>query len=147
MACDDIYIIDDGYLSAKEIGIHRAEILVIKEALSWIKQEGDLDRSYLICSDSKGVVQSLTGSKARDQTIWETMSALKELRDLTQINIKWVKAHDGIIGNILADALARKGAEEASKLAFSTPYIPICNKQMKKAIDKFIVEKWQTRWD
>ena len=50
-------------------------------------------------------------------------------------------------GNKTADLLARQGIEKAKDLTYSTPYVPVHPRQIKKAIRHRMVDVWQRRWD
>ena len=43
-ACDDAYCLAEEFYSAKEMDIHSAELMGIKEALSWIKDNNFPER-------------------------------------------------------------------------------------------------------
>ncbi len=147
VACDDIYILDEGYKSTIEIGIFQVEMLAVAEVLRCIKHQGDREREYNIWSDSKGVVMSLNGYKANSRLMGETILELKKLRVMTNIKKGWVQAHSGITGNVIADLLALNGAEEALLLAYCSPCQAIDYGSIKRRIKIIIMNEWQERWD
>ena len=126
---------------------YHAEVLAIREVLSWIKKEGARHRRYLIHSDSESAVRTLNGQMAKDYIAQETMELLCVLGKECHIKITWNKGHDSSVGNILADQLAKAGMEEARALSYSSPFMPICKEQIKGTLRKGILQTWQERWD
>ncbi len=147
VATEGNYIMAEGYDSAKEISIYTAELLAIQEALRWLKDRLPLVKKVVIWSASKGAVSSLNGYKTKNSMAIETMYLLRELTACMSVQIKWVKGHSNCTGNEYADLLARKGAEEARMVSYSSPYVALPPKQVKKAISNAVLRKWQARWD
>ena len=147
LVCDGNFVIAEGSVPLKDINVYQAEILAIREVLSWIKEEGSRERRYIIHSDSESAVSTLNGCTVKDYTVNETMSLLRELGRDCLIKIVWVKGHDDNVGNVLADCLAQRGMKEAEMLMYAPPFVPVCPGQMKRALRQLMLERWQKRWD
>ncbi len=147
LTCDGDYVITCGSVPMKEINVYHAEMLAIKEALSWIKEEGSRDRWYIIYTDSESAACTLRGQMAKDFIAKETMCLLRELGKKCYIQIQWIKGHAGNVGNLIADKLAQEGMEEAKKLSYTSPFMPICAERIKKTLKEVTIKRWQERWD
>ncbi len=143
-ACDDTYCIAEDYISAKDMDIHSAELMGIKEALSWLKENYFPERKVILKSDSRSAVQVLNGHKAKNNQEIEIFALLQ---DLPQVEVTWVKGHNNNTGNELADMLARKGLAEAKSLHYISPYIPMTDNMIKNLIKDRYIKLWQESWD
>ncbi len=141
------YLVQESFYSARNLGIHKVEIMAISEALSWIKELGLSDFTIRIYSDSRSAVSALNGYIAKDFVTWETMMLLKEINHNNTVTLSWVKGHSDCTGNELADMLARRGAEGALELAFQSPFHPLALADAKKEIKNLFLSKWQSRWE
>ncbi len=146
IVCDGDYIIEERTLPAKEISVHHAEMIAIKEALSWLKydlQDG-LERPLEIYSDSLSAVTAINGYEPKDSTSQEAMLLLK---DMERVTLTWVKGHSDITGNEAADMLAKEGVITARQLMSVSPYMPLSYKALKKLVGECYTEVWQECWD
>lgn len=103
------------------------ELNAINKALEWLEGYDTEIESVLILSDSKNVIQGITewihGWRKRDWRtstgepvkfveLWKEVdgriSRLTKDRDI-KLNFKWIKGHDGNLGNEKADNLATRG--------------------------------------
>jgi len=102
---------------------NRMELLAPIEALSSLKRSCDV----IIYTDSqyvrKGITEWIHGWKQRgwktadkkavkNADLWQRLDAL---RNLHQVDWRWVKGHAGDPGNERADALANRGVSAASR--------------------------------
>ena len=72
---------------------------------------------------------------------------IKQLSDKsTDIEILWISARTGIIGNDLADQCAKEAAKEAAELDFDDS-LPLSFTEIKKEIKNDTIVKWQRQWD
>ncbi len=142
----DDFIVAEDVRSAKEINIYKAEVMAINEALSWLKDIGCQDHNIKIMSNSQSAVMAIRGYEASDPLMRDTMVLLRELTDVNNVQLCWVKGHSNVTGNELADMLANKGREEANYLEFPTPFHPIDVKDVKKMVASASVNKWQEEW-
>ncbi len=71
-------VVAEDYFPAKETNVYQAELLAIKEALTWTKKSIDHNRrgSFVIWTDSWGSVGSLEGYQTNDNLMWETLSLI-----------------------------------------------------------------------
>ena len=60
-----------------------------------------------------------------------------------EVNLCWVKAHAGIMGNEFADTLAKKAAKNES---LTVEYNIIPKSVVTKELEEESVKKWQRNW-
>ena len=145
-ACDGDYVIAEDRLSTKGVSVHHAEIMAIKEALSWLKDHGDPNRNTVLFSDSQSAVMKLNGHTAEDELVLTTMELTRDITKTISISINWVKGHSNQTGNEFADALARMGAKEATMIQSVYPFYPLTHKEIKKLIHVNFIEQWKSWW-
>ncbi len=146
-ACDGDFLIEEKTLSTKSMTIHHAELMAIKEALSWIKQNGNHERRTIIYSDSQSAVKSVNGIVANDPISLELLTLLKEVLSKTPVEIRWVKGHSNDTGNEYADYLAREGAKEAGNIQTVYPHLPLSQKTIKQMVHLGVIDRWQSCWN
>ena len=80
------------------------------------------DSKILVLSDSKAAIAALVTAgktgKARTHDVARAIEAIRERQERLgedAVVISWVKAHIGIVGNEMADAVAKLGAEEETQ--------------------------------
>ncbi len=146
-ACDGDFALDEKVFSAKEVDVFLAEVMAIKEALSWIKNHNDNTRSYVIWSDSLSAVKKINGHEANGRVVLETMQLMETLGKSVSVQLTWTKGHADNTGNEYADALARTGAEAAGDISYATPFFPLSWKETKRLIRPRLLELWQEAWD
>ncbi len=146
-ATTDGFLVKEESKSAKEIGIYKAEVMAIKEALSWLRSFDCQGFNIAVFSDSLSAVMALRGHEANDLLMRETMSLLSEVGTDNNVQISWVKGHSNVTGNEFADMLANKGRLNAKTLAYATPYLPFNRKQVKRLVSDWSVNRWQKLWD
>ncbi len=145
--CDGDHILAENSIPGKEINVYQAEVLGIKEALSWIKKSTLANRVFKIWTDSRGAVASLGKCTTRDYLTWETKCLLSELKEYHEIEVIWTKGHNNNTGNEVADMLAKEGARMAGDMSYAAPFMTTCQGQVKSEIRKIFLGKWQRRWE
>ncbi len=146
-ACDGDFLIEEKTLCTKDMTIHHAELLAIKEALSWIKQHDTPTRKVIIYSDSQSAVHKMNGFVANDSISLESLKLFKEVIRETPVDIRWVKGHSDHTGNEYADYMARKGVKEADNIHTAYPHLPLSHKTIKQMVHRGFMDRWQSFWD
>ena len=127
---------------------NQAEQLAIIKALEAI---GNIDtttnsqRTVTIFTDSMITLESIRNTKNHNYLIEEIRKKMTTLEQAHwNIEISWVKAHIGIMGNELADRLAKTAANDNdNEIIFSRlPIGTIINKIKEKTM-----QKWQKEWE
>jgi ribonuclease HI len=93
----------------------QAEQLAILAALQYIEKTQRPDKRVTIYTDSKITLDKLQNSNIHTNIIEEMRRKIIEMNKMSwEITLCWVKTHAGILGNELADTLAKKAATNES---------------------------------
>lgn len=102
------------------ISIMHAELIAILEALSYITS---IDyHSFVVLSDSKSALQHLarcTSTFRGTPIAYLILESILTLRSKNKkVILQWIPAHTGVVGNEIADILAKKATHEGIKANF-----------------------------
>ncbi|GBM39548.1 hypothetical protein AVEN_52906-1 [Araneus ventricosus] len=114
----------------------QAETLAIKKDINWASSKGI---SISIWSDSDSALRGIFCFKRSNPLIQETKQALLQHPSM-QLN--WIKALEGYLGNEVADNLDKQATKEGTHLHLQTPK---CH--LKKVLMNLSLNKWQQDWD
>ncbi len=138
---------EEGHLG--ESTVYKAELFAILTSLTWVKDQlrtkGQQWRQVLVRSDSMSAIQSLTSSTISSGLVLQLKNLIEVLKGEIKIAVEWVKAHEGTVGNELADALAKRGTITVTQGC--EPWLPISNDNIKQSITSHIDRMWQKRWE
>ncbi|GBM28085.1 hypothetical protein AVEN_66569-1 [Araneus ventricosus] len=90
--------------------VFQAETVAITEAINWANSKGI---STSIWSDSESALRAISSYKSSNPLIQETQQAL--LHNLS-MQLNWIKAHIGFLGNEAADNLVKQATKEGTHL-------------------------------
>ena len=89
--------------------------MAIFAALQYIEKTQRTDKRITIYTDSKITLDKLQNSNIHTYIIEEIRKKIIEMNKTSwEVTLCWVKAHAGILGNELADTLAKKAATNES---------------------------------
>ncbi|KAG8175681.1 hypothetical protein JTE90_010156 [Oedothorax gibbosus] len=120
--------------------VFQAEALAIFKTLQWFKNS--MYNSIDIYSDSLSSIMASAVLYPGSPIVLDIQNLCKDMINKS-INIYWIKAHVGIFGNEVADALA--GA--AHDLSKHTENIKIPKSFLKKTLKDETLIRWQEDWD
>ncbi|GBM68319.1 hypothetical protein AVEN_24178-1 [Araneus ventricosus] len=112
------------------------ETLAIKEAINWANSKGI---STSIWSDSESALRAISSFKNSNPLIQEAQQLFLQNPSM-QLN--WIKALVGFLGNEAADNLAKQATKEGTRLHLQAPK---CH--LKKVLRIPSLNKWQQYWD
>jgi len=114
------------------------------EAIGKIDLPQDTPRTAIIFTDSRISIDSIRNTKNHSHLIEEIRKKMTSLeRANWNIELSWIKAHVGIVGNELADQLAKAAASDSnSEIIFNR--LPLSTLISK--IEEEIKQKWQKEW-
>ena len=119
--------------------IFTAEIKGIDLALNLIAESEN--EKFIIFSDSLSVLLSLRNRKQDNPLIIKLLNKHDSISNSKTIVYCWIPSHIGISGNEKADSAAK------SALSQNIEHIKIPYTDYKPAVNKFILNKWQQRWN
>ncbi len=146
VACEEEYVIEELYDHCLGYDIYHAEMIAIKEALTWIR-DNISERNVTIYSDSQSAVSALNGHVAKDTLTWDTMMLMSEVRNTCKLDLIWIKGHSDITGNEIADMLSHLGANLARNVHYVRPFVKVSQKARKKRVHVEFLRLWQKDWD
>lgn len=91
--------------------VFQAEVYAIIDCVCICLKRNYRFTNICIFSDSLAALNALKGYTCRSKLVWEGTKLLRELSLKNKVNLFWVPGHCGILGNEIADSLARKGSE------------------------------------
>ena len=119
-----------------------AELYAILQVLTWL--EDNPPKLLVIFSDSLSALHSIESLNNQNNIVLEIRRYLRfyEINNIN-ISIVWIPGHIGLKGNEMADKLAKQGlgSSEVDK------HVPLQINDYINLLEKFILEKWQTRYN
>ena len=104
---------------------------------------GNNDRYIKLFSDSRSAIQALNSNTVTSQLVKDTISAINLVGGkVDRLEISWIKAHVGHIGNERADQLARESAELTPNVhGIMLPY-----SYFKTQVNNVTYKLWADEW-
>ena len=128
--------------------VYTAECLAVELAVDYANR--DHTKSYLICTDSLSLVQSLKAAPLlpnSNRYIHNIRRGLQHFKASTaenSITIMWIPAHVGIRGNEIADKAAKEATSQTTPQRSQVPYSD-CLHTIKQKIQSISEEKWKAQ--
>jgi ribonuclease HI len=121
----------------KNNSVFQAEALSILKTIEWFKDK-ELNK-IMIFTDSLSVLKSLNNNFPQSPIVNNILTACTTM-DNKEIYIKWIKSHNGFIGNEIADSLAKSSIIIQDTIV-KIPY-PISH--IKQHFQKEMLNNWQS---
>ena len=102
------------------------------------------NKRILIFSDSQAALRALSGPKVTSRLVEECQEALYALATLNEVTLVWVPGHQGILGNEMADKLARQAS--ATPLLGPEPALGIPKCLAREAIKGWTEYQHSNTW-
>ena len=120
--------------------VFQAEVIAIQRAAELITAtatEAWAGETLLIRSDSQAAIQALSSRMVKSRTVLKAIEALEDIPEYISVELRWIKAHVGHLGNEEADRLAKEGAEDVGAEHVEVEY-PQCaaNAAIMKALER-----------
>jgi len=90
--------------------VFQSEVFAIDESARQMVRAELSGKKVLICSDSKSSIDALSSCKFSSALVLQCFRALETLSEKNEVDLTWVPAHSGVLGNELADELAREAS-------------------------------------
>uniref|UniRef100_A0A3B3Q2D7 Reverse transcriptase domain-containing protein n=1 Tax=Paramormyrops kingsleyae TaxID=1676925 RepID=A0A3B3Q2D7_9TELE len=127
------------------LSVYTVELYAIMMALEWVGKEEKISK-ILIGSDSLSALYSLSSgvSNSRQDLVYAILLTYMRIKGKgKQIQLIWVPAHIGILGNERVDKLAK----QATKKDDIEVYVKMSKAEGKSIVWKEAVREWQQQWD
>ncbi|GBM38009.1 hypothetical protein AVEN_141996-1 [Araneus ventricosus] len=117
--------------------VFMVEVMAISRAIDYCIDKNI--RNSKVITDSRSTLIAIESTEEKRRIIIEIKKNLK----LTKIQLQWVRAHNGTVGNERADALSNLAA---SKDQIDTEFGP-SKAQVRYRDKELLATKWQERWN
>ena len=133
---------------SKLASILLGELVAILISVKYIQTENNQIINYVkIFSDDQSAVGILTlgwETKTYKQTVKEIQDLPKKKKGVT-IKIEWTPGHANILGNEIADTLAKEAAQEAKQMKEEESVTAMTD--IRKGAKESCFVKWQRKWE
>lgn len=125
--------------------VFQAEVHAIELCAREIENRGYSNRKIYILSDSKAAILAIGATEIQSKLVWDCTTALKHISNCNRVTLMWVPGHRGIVGNELADELARAGS--LSGLVGPEPFCGLSPKVVKTRLHEMVMDEAQQEWE
>lgn len=148
--CGAAYVVmdkDNKILDLKQIKLPEysnnfvAETQGIKFAIEYIKTQ-DTQKRYQILTDSLSTLKGLENAYNTNHFIHEVKLELIEATKRHNIELTYVRGHQGNIGNDTADELAKQAARNGEE-----KFVPLTKRFVKRELRQQTLTKWNEIWN
>lgn len=126
------------YRLNKENSVFQAELLAIKEAISFVASAQPLQPTT-IWTDSQAAIKAI-GIRYHPSDLVQEIRKMLVTHNL--ITISWIKGHAGFEGNETADALAKEAILNGIPTQLALPI-----SHLRKLLLNNLLKEWQREWD
>ncbi len=139
---DEELVVEEYHLGAYAT-VFQGEVYAIKAAAKWVTNNCR-HKTVDIYIDSRAAIQAMASYKQTSKLTKEAVLKLNDAGKSNFVTLKWIKAHEGHIGNERADEAAKNGALNVSLETGDAPALSI--KIVKNNLKAGFYETWQGRW-
>ena len=140
---DDRVIYNGNFYLGNNTTVFQAEVTALQKSAESLHNQGWVNQNINMFSDSQASLAALNKLTVNSETVDRCIQALNVLGSNNKVHLRWVKAHVGIHGNEVADALAKNGTTLGE--GPSNNILPAFVKQ-KSEISKYFMKKWSEAW-
>ncbi|KAJ8958867.1 hypothetical protein NQ318_019634 [Aromia moschata] len=97
--------------------VFQAEITAISACAQEMTRRSYTNKRIQIISDSQAALKDLGAVEIHSQVVKDWMDSLTKLAEHNSITLKWMRGHQGHVGNEIADFLAKKGGGSSTDRA------------------------------
>jgi ribonuclease HI len=143
-----IYFLDEDERISVPLNTHatvfQAECYAINKCASMLTDKSVENKTINIYSDSQAALRALKNNLIMSKTVKETVGALKDLCTKNKVNLQWIPAHQGFVGNEIADECAKLAADSPTKPA--DLIVGVSKGNMKTILKDRFLEKAKHEW-
>jgi ribonuclease HI len=125
--------------------VNQAEMAAIIHAANTAANMATGATGITIYSDSQVSLRALKNDHTTSKLVKECNEMLNRLGNRCAVTLRWVPGHQGVIGNELADGMAKEGAN--TPFTGPEPSLPVSENVIKTETRKWFRQSWQTSWE
>jgi ribonuclease HI len=134
----------------ENVTVYQAELIGIQLVVSYLLEQ-EATGNICILVDNQASLKSLKSIDTSVKTVMETKLLLNELGTRAEnITLQYIKAHNDIRGNELADRIAKEYSQHDTAIltdAEKRLNLPWAKKIIHGKIKAITTTKWESRWD
>lgn len=143
-----VFVEEDDTKLFYPLGMHatvfQAEIYAILKAMHYIEDMKWKHKNIFVFSDSQAALKALANPCVSSYLVRECKDFINLIGSCNNISLAWVPGHQGIVGNEIADELARKGSNE--RLLGPEPSFGLSAATVKYRISAWVDSQHKHRW-
>lgn len=132
-----------GYIG-KTASVLQAEVTAIFNCAIEIAQDTVSTTTVWICTDSTAALNALNAVKLTSKLIIECVRLLELISARRPINLLWVPSHANVVGNEIADSLAKRGARTSTDGA--EPFLPLEENRIRACSNSWLQDQIPVKW-
>ena len=102
------------------------------------------DKTIYIQVDSKSALHALKNCEITSKLVHSTIIDLNRLAQYNTVTLRWILAHEGYVGNEIADHLAQEGANSNNQIYDPESYVGMPWCMIKACMHKVIFDERQS---
>ncbi len=127
--------------------VYQAEVNAIYEASEALISKQISGKTINFYTDSKSTMEKLSITRLSGSQEIQTKESLNKLSIYNDVKLHWIKAHEGLLGNEIADRLAKLGAENINGENVIEPKIALNGEDFnREKIKMFITKEHDKKW-
>jgi ribonuclease HI len=128
----------------KYVTVFQAKICAILACVYEVQSIARSEKYISICSDSQATLEALPAVKATSPFVRQCQRVLYDISTYHCVELFWVPGHSGILGNEIADELAREGS--AHHFVGLVPTVVVSRQCIRRKIQCWLDRQHLVRW-
>ncbi|XP_011300793.1 uncharacterized protein [Fopius arisanus] len=135
---------------ALRLGSHmsvlQAELAALRACAREVLDGEDRGKKIYICSDSKRALRALLRHESSSRLVNECTELVERVSVNSQLDVDRIPDHAGILGNVRADELAKKGCLKTAPTREDLVgmHVDMVKDMIRKRAERGILEKWRS---
>ncbi len=128
----------------EQVTVFQAEVFAIHNVTKINRLASN--QNIQILSDSQAALKAISSNIIQSKTVKQAVIGLQELAKNNTVELKWIPAHKGYIGNEKADKLAKEGANKYNTRKRRRLELPITKSKIRSILNEIQAKRHKQRW-
>ena len=124
--------------------VFQAEVFAILRAAELLYEHEVINRDIVFHTDSQSAIRALTNPIVCSKTVSDCSQKLNRLGVNNNVLITWVPGHSDILGNELADLLAKSAIR--TPFVGPQPSLPVSSRMCRTHVASWVTNMHQSKW-